>query len=81
MRQGQRYGHEGLRVEAESAVRRSGKKRKDVAAELGIAPSSVTNALKVSGPKYASLQKGIIEHLTDYRMTESTIFEAVRKEK
>ena len=79
MKQEKRYDFEGLRTVAEDAVRLSKKKRKVVAAELGVAPSSITNALKRSGSKFSSLQQRIIEHLTDYTVTETITFQMVKK--
>jgi len=79
MRHGQRFDYDGLRIEAELAAKQSGKKRKVIAAELGVTPSALSHALKHPGSKFSSLQCRIIEHLTGYQMTESTSFQAARK--
>ena len=77
-RHGQRFDYDGLIDEAKLAVKQSGRRRKVIAAELGVTPSALTHALKQSGSKYSSLQCRIIKHLTGYQMTESTTFQAAR---
>ena len=78
-RHNQKLDYEGLRYEAEQAVRFSGQKQLEIAEALGVGAPSISRAIKEAGSKFASLQRQIIEHLTDYHVEEMTLFRALRK--
>ena len=74
MRKGQKLDYEALRREAKAAIEGSGKSQAQVGRELGVSRGAVSRAVKETGSKLASLQRRIIEHLTDYRLEEETRF-------
>lgn len=82
MRHNEKLDYDKLRAEAEAAVEESGKKRIEIASELGVSSGAITRALKEPGSKFSELQKRIVEHLTDYRIDEEnyTIFRVQRKD-
>ena len=58
-------------------------KKQDIARALDCMPSAISQAIRLTGTKYASLQRRIIGYLTDYRVEEEPVevtFRVLRKE-
>ena len=75
--------YETLRDEAKAAVEDSGMQKQDIAQVLDCMPSAISQAIRLTGTKYASLQRRIIGYLTDYQVKEEPVevtFRVLRKE-
>ena len=83
MRHNQRLTYETLRDEAKAAVEESNMKKQDIARALDCQPSAISQAIRLTGRKYAKLQRRIIGYLTDYQVEEEPVevtFRVLRKE-
>lgn len=63
-----------LRQTARDAYQESGITQVELAQALDVSQSSISQALATAGPKFAHLQRRIIEHLTPYKVTEEVRF-------
>lgn len=70
MRENQRLTFAQLREEAKTAADRYDGTREELASELGVGRSWLSRALNEEGSKFVSLQRKVIEKLTDYRVKE-----------
>jgi hypothetical protein len=70
MRDGTTLTFEDLRREAAAALDDADETQSAVAEALGVHRSSVSHARKIAGPRYAELQRRIVEHLTPYAVEE-----------
>ena len=77
LRHNETLDYEGLRREAETAA--GGHRQADLAEALGVSQPAVSMALREAGPKRASLQRQIIEALTDFVVEEELLFRIRRK--
>ena len=72
--------YEQLRDAARDAVADSGLKQTDIADELGVAQSAISQAINEAGSRRAALQMRLVEHLTRFRVEERTQFYLIEKE-
>ena len=63
-----------LRQTARDAYRDGNATQVELAQALDVSQSSVSQALATTGPKFAHLQRRIIEHLTPYEVVEEVRF-------
>jgi DNA-binding phage protein len=80
MRDGTEMGFSELRAEAETAINAAGKSYAEVARDLGVHRTAVARAVNENGPKFQSLQRRIVEHLTLYRIERQVRFKAHRND-
>jgi transcriptional regulator with XRE-family HTH domain len=80
MRDGTEMDYDGLRDAAREALEADDVTQRAVADALGVTEGAVSNAKREAGPKRATLQRRILEHLTPYRIEERVIFKAHRDE-
>lgn len=73
--------HDELRDEVEAAIEESGRMKKEIAEELGLHESSVSNALRETGGHVSKRQVRILELLTPYTLQKKVLFRAERSEK
>jgi DNA transposition AAA+ family ATPase len=74
-----KMNHDELCREAARAVDEASVTQTQLARDLDVSPGAVSRALSESGPKFASLQRRILEHLTPYRIRERVVFEVQRR--
>ena len=79
VRHNQTLDYDGLQREAARAA--EGHTQKALAALFGVTQPAISQALNLSGAKYAALQTTIIEGLTDYTVRDETTptFRVLRK--
>lgn len=71
--------HDELRRQAARAAEDADLTQTQLARALGVSPGAVSRALSESGPKFARLQRRILEHLTPYHIRERVVFEVQRR--
>jgi predicted transcriptional regulator len=81
MQHGKELNLEELRGLVREAVSKSGKTQRAIAEELKVSPGAVSRALNEKGTALTSLQRSIIEHLTQYKVEVETVYRLVREEK
>jgi predicted transcriptional regulator len=79
MEEGQLLTYQTLCQTARRAYQDSALTQTELADALGVSQSSVSQALSTPGPKFARLQRRVIERLTPFKVTEDVRFLLRRK--